>query len=60
VVRRQGFGANGAGENQILDYVTQAHRLLPMVATSFCWHFTGVAMVQVNNTHDMYPCCALR
>ena len=28
----------------MLDYATQAHRLLPLLATSYCWQFTGDVM----------------
>ena len=47
VVRRQGFVAKESRvESQVLDYSTQAHRLLPLLATSYAWHFTGAVMVQ--------------
>ena len=48
IVRRQGYakGASRGGgrEAQVLDYATQAHRLLPLLATAYCWHFAGDVM----------------
>lgn len=45
-VRRQGFDASKGGEKtkaevQILDYKQQQHRILPLIACSFCFAFTG-------------------
>jgi acyl-CoA oxidase len=40
-VRRQGFGQDGKTELQILDYTQQQHRLLPLLAASYCFFFTG-------------------
>lgn len=40
-VRRQGFGQDGKTEVQILDYTQQQHRLLPLLAASYCFFFTG-------------------
>merc|ERR1712166_24662 len=46
IVRRQGFIDSTAGtdENKVLDYTIQQHRLLPLVATTFAFHFTGAIM----------------
>ena len=45
-VRRQGFDESKGGEKtkaevQILDYKQQQHRILPLIASSFCFFFTG-------------------
>lgn len=40
-VRRQGFSEDGRTEMQILDYKQQQHRLFPLLAASYCFHFTG-------------------
>jgi acyl-CoA oxidase len=40
-VRRQGFGQDGKTELQVLDYKQQQHRLLPLLAASYCFFFTG-------------------
>eukprot|EP00899_Mesostigma_viride_P006607 jgi/Mesvir1/15948/Mv08266-RA.1 len=48
-VRRQGGGGAAEGgepeglprENQVLDYRTQQHRLLPLVAAAYAFHFTA-------------------
>jgi acyl-CoA oxidase len=40
-VRRQGFGQDGTTELQVLDYKQQQHRLLPLLAASYCFFFTG-------------------
>jgi acyl-CoA oxidase len=40
-VRRQGFGQDGKTEVQIMDYTQQQHRLLPLLAASYCFFFTG-------------------
>ena len=53
-VRRQGFDANTSGgdkgnknkEVQILDYKTQQHRLLSMLACSYCFFFTGKMVLE--------------
>ena len=44
-VRRQGFNEAGDGEHQVMDYTMQRHRLLPLVAASYCFHFTSVNMM---------------
>ncbi|CAM9876322.1 unnamed protein product, partial [Phaeothamnion confervicola] len=41
-VRRQASG--GGAESQVLDYTSQMHRLLPLVASAYAFHFTGVDM----------------
>ncbi|CAN0038172.1 unnamed protein product, partial [Hapterophycus canaliculatus] len=43
ILRRQGFREGGKGkvEHQVLDYTVQMHRLLPLVAAAFGFHFTG-------------------
>ena len=47
-VRRQGFadGAGGGGEKQILDYPQQQHRLLPLLASSYCFRLTGIRVLR--------------
>ncbi len=44
-VRKQGFKKEGKGgsseENQILDYRQQQYRLLPLLASSYCFFFSG-------------------
>ncbi|CAN0060088.1 unnamed protein product [Ascophyllum nodosum] len=47
ILRRQGFrdGGNGPEEHQVLDYTIQMHRLLPLVAAAFAFHFTGQAVM---------------
>ncbi|CAJ0935437.1 unnamed protein product, partial [Mesorhabditis belari] len=47
-VRRQGEPVTGAGEVQIIDYLTQRHRLLPQVARAYAFHFAAC------QTRDMY------
>uniref|UniRef100_A0A8C4NGW4 Acyl-coenzyme A oxidase n=1 Tax=Eptatretus burgeri TaxID=7764 RepID=A0A8C4NGW4_EPTBU len=41
VVRRQSQQTPGAPEPQILDYQTQQHKLLPLLATTYAFHFIG-------------------
>jgi acyl-CoA oxidase len=41
-VRKQGFkNGDNKEENQILDYKQQQYRLLPLLAASYCFYFTG-------------------
>lgn len=40
-VRKQGFDGKGEEEVQVLDYRQQQHRLFSMLATSYCFRFTG-------------------
>lgn len=45
-VRKQGFktetkGGGSTDENQILDYRQQQYRLLPLLASSYCFYFSG-------------------
>eukprot|EP00934_Nitzschia_sp_Nitz4_P008687 Nitzschia sp. Nitz4//scaffold260_size33533//8060//12901//NITZ4_007878-RA/size33533-processed-gene-0.0-mRNA-1//1//CDS//3329544680//8677//frame0 len=40
-VRKQGFGADGVTERQILDYKQQQHRIFPLLAASYCFFFSG-------------------
>jgi len=40
-VRKQGFDESGKRETQILNYRQQQHRLLPLLATSYCFFYTG-------------------
>jgi acyl-CoA oxidase len=40
-VRRQGFAEDGKSEVQVLDYTQQQHRLFPLLASAYCFHFTG-------------------
>jgi len=40
-IRKQGFSEDGKTELQILEYKQQQHRLLPSLASSYCFFFTG-------------------
>lgn len=40
-VRKQGYAEDGKSELQILDYRQQQHRILPLLAASYCFFFTG-------------------
>ena len=40
-VRRQGFAQDGKCEVQVLDYKQQQHRLFPLLASAYCFFFTG-------------------
>ena len=40
-VRRQGYGQDGTTESQVLDYKQQQHRIFPLIASSYCFFFTG-------------------
>ncbi|KAG7340972.1 acyl-CoA oxidase [Nitzschia inconspicua] len=40
-VRKQGFAEDGKTEVQILDYTQQQHRILPLLAASYAFFFTG-------------------
>jgi len=40
-VRKQGFASDNITEVQILDYKQQQHRLFPLLASSYCFFFTG-------------------
>ena len=33
-------------EPQILDYLTQQHKLFPLLATAYAFHFTRIAMMK--------------
>jgi acyl-CoA oxidase len=50
-VRRQGYGnkndeTKNPKELQVLDYKQQQHRLFPLLAASYCFHFTGKKILQ--------------
>jgi acyl-CoA oxidase len=48
-VRRQGYDASdssGKREVQILEYTQQQHRILPLLAASYCFFFTGRKVLQ--------------
>jgi acyl-CoA oxidase len=45
-VRRQGFTENGQSEFQVLDYKQQQHRILPLLACSYCFFFTGKKVLE--------------
>lgn len=46
-VRRQGFAdSKETSESQILDYRQQQHRLFPLLASSFCFFFTGKVLLK--------------
>lgn len=47
-VRLQGGGKKL--ETKILDYPTQQHRLFPLVATCYAFHFTGLRMMALLDT----------
>eukprot|EP00250_Pteridium_aquilinum_P017481 c2364_g1_i1 orf=79-2094(+) len=40
-VRRQFGSQRGKPENQVLDYMTQQHRLFPLLATAYAYRFLG-------------------
>jgi acyl-CoA oxidase len=40
-VRHQGYDGNGTTEVPVLDYTQQQYRLLPLLAASYGFHFTG-------------------
>jgi len=47
-IRRQGFAESGGGEERsVLEYATQRHRLLPLLASAFCFHVGGLAMANL-------------
>jgi acyl-CoA oxidase len=45
-VRRQGFNEDDKTEVQIIDYKQQQHRLFPLLASSYCFFFTGKKVLQ--------------
>lgn len=45
-VRRQGFKEDDKAEVQVLDYKQQQHRLFPLLASSYCFFFTGKKLLQ--------------
>jgi len=45
-VRLQGYREDGKTEHQILDYTQQQHRLLPLLAASYCFFFTGKKVIE--------------
>ena len=45
-VRKQGFAQDGKSELQILDYTQQQHRLFPLLAASYCFHFCGQQLLK--------------
>ena len=45
-VRLQGYRKDGKTEHQILDYTQQQHRLLPLLAASYCFFFTGKKVIE--------------
>jgi len=45
-VRRQGFKEDGETEVQVLDYKQQQHRLFPLLASSYCFFFTGKKILE--------------
>ncbi|TPX07059.1 uncharacterized protein E0L32_011047 [Thyridium curvatum] len=53
-VRRQFRDADGAGEgeSQVLDYTMVQYRLLPLLAASYAFHFTGRAMLELYNANQ--------
>mmetsp|Transcript_44772 Transcript_44772/g.97463 ORF Transcript_44772/g.97463 Transcript_44772/m.97463 type:complete len:678 (-) Transcript_44772:354-2387(-) len=52
-VRRQGFSSSAEGrETLVLDYTMQQQRLLPLLATSYAFHFTGNAMQDLLKSDD--------
>lgn len=52
-VRHQGFSSHDDGsETCILDYTMQQQRLLPLLATSYAFHFTGKAMHGLTKSGD--------
>lgn len=54
LVRRQGGGKR---EVAVLDYPTQQHRLLPLVAACYAFHFTGtMALEATRRLGEATPC----
>ena len=45
-MRRQGFTEDGKTEVQVLDYKQQQHRLFPLLASSYCFFFTGKKLLE--------------
>jgi len=45
-VRRQGYSEDGNTELQVLDYKQQQHRILPLLAASYCFFFTGKKVLE--------------
>jgi len=45
-VRRQGYSEDGTTELQVLDYKQQQHRILPLLAASYCFFFTGKKVLE--------------
>lgn len=45
-VRRQGYSADGKKEFQVLDYKQQQHRILPLLAASYCFFFAGKKVLE--------------
>ena len=45
-VRRQGFAEDGKSEVQVIDYKQQQHRLFPLLASSYCFFFTGKKVLE--------------
>ncbi|XP_039264820.2 peroxisomal acyl-coenzyme A oxidase 1-like [Styela clava] len=48
IVRRQGSIQSGGDEVSILDYVAQQHKLFPLLAASYAFHFSS------RQTHELY------
>ncbi|XP_064382738.1 peroxisomal acyl-coenzyme A oxidase 1-like isoform X2 [Halichondria panicea] len=47
VVRRQGESSTGGPEVQVMDYQTQQHKLLPLIATAYALISTGQFMLRM-------------
>lgn len=43
-VRKQGYAEDGKTERQVLDYTQQQHRIFPLLAASYAFHFTGIRL----------------
>lgn len=49
IVRKQGYNIDNSSnlvENKILDYKQQQYRLIPLLASSYCFYFTGKLLLQ--------------
>lgn len=46
IVRTQGYSDDGIKEKQILDYKQQQYRLIPLLASSYCFYFTGKLLLK--------------
>jgi len=50
LLKRSAFSIFREPEPQILSYLTQQHKLFPLLATAYAFHFTKVAMTETYQT----------